>query len=52
MLTVSFWGRAEVVAVVTVMVGGSSRGAGTGGTEGAAGGGATSGKGAGEGLDP
>lgn len=52
MLTVSFWGRAEVVAVVTVMVGGSSRGAGTGGMEAAAGGGATSGKGAGEGLDP
>lgn len=52
MLTVSFWGRVEVVAVVTVIVGGRSRGAGTGGMEGAAGGGATSGKGAGEGLDP
>lgn len=35
MLTVSFWGwrDVEVVAVVTVMVGGRSRGAGTGGTE-------------------
>lgn len=39
MLTVSFWGwtDVEVVAVVTVMVGGRSRGAGTGGTEPAAG---------------
>lgn len=45
-------GRVEVVAVVTVMVGGSSRGAGTGGTEAAAGGGVTRGTGAGEGLDP
>lgn len=38
--------------MVTVMVGGRSRGAGTGGTEAAAGGGATRGTGAGEGLDP
>lgn len=41
-----------MVAVVTVMVGGSSRGAGTGGMEAAEGGGAISGKGAGEVLDP
>lgn len=51
-LLLSFWGRVEVVAVVTVMVGGRSRGAGTGGTEAAAGGGVTRGAGAGEGLDP
>lgn len=48
----SFCGRVEVVAVVTVMVGGRSRGAGTGGTEAAAGGGVTRGTGAGKGLDP
>lgn len=48
----SFCGRVEVEAVVTVMVGGRSRGAGTGGTEAAAGGGVTRGTGAGKGLDP
>lgn len=52
MLRVSFWGRVEVVAVVTVMVGGRSRGAGTGGTAAAAGGGLISGIAAGEALDP
>lgn len=38
--------------MVTVMVGGRSRGAGTGGMEAAADGGVTRGTGAGEGLDP
>lgn len=45
MLTVSFWGwtDVEVVAVVTVMVGGRSRGAGTGGAEPAVGAGVAAG---------
>lgn len=54
MLTVSFWGwrDVEVVAVVTVMVGGRSRGAGTGGTEPAASAGVAAGTAAGEGCVP
>lgn len=58
MLTMSFWGRVdveavvEVVVVATVEVGGRSRGAGIGGTEAAGGAGVAAGTGAGGGWVP